>query len=191
MVTHRGDVFRLERERLVIMIEVAVIAGLATLLSLVKINAFWPNGGSISLEMIPLFIIAFRRGWKVGVLTGLITGLVDLLISPYVVHPIQLLLDYPVPFLLLGFAALFVKKGQVPKVTTLIIGVIFATLLRFLSHFASGVIWFSEFTPDGWNDLAYSAFYNASYLVPQMLITLAVLIVFVKSYPQFFNVKKI
>ncbi|WP_235820520.1 energy-coupled thiamine transporter ThiT [Halalkalibacter krulwichiae] len=135
--------------------------------------------------MVPIFIITFRRGWKSGVLTGLLVGLLNLMIGGYVVHPVQLVLDYPLAYLVLGFASIFIVKAAL-SIKTIVIGLVFATALRFISHFASGVIWFGEYAPEGMNVSLYSAFYNLSYLVPEMLLTLAVIILLLKKYPQFF-----
>ena len=182
----------MNRERLLILIEVAIMTGLAIVLSMVKISAFWAMGGSISLIMVPIFVIAFRRGWKVGVLTGLLVGIINLITGGYVVHPVQLLLDYPVAYLVLGLASVFVfNRGYVvPKLSIMIAGLLFATTLRFLSHFASGVIWFGAYAPEGISPSLYSFIYNLSYLLPEMLITLGILVVLAKKYPQFFLVKQ-
>ncbi|KHF41350.1 energy-coupled thiamine transporter ThiT [Halalkalibacter okhensis] len=180
----------MSRDRLLTMIEVAVMTGLAIVLSNVKFGALWAMGGSISLIMVPIFIIAFRRGWKMGVITGLLVGLLNLIIGGYVVHPVQLVLDYPLAYLVLGLASVFMlKKGSVPSPLAIVFGLLFATTLRFFSHFASGVIWFGEYAPDGISVGLYSFYYNISYLIPEMLLTLAVLLLLSKKYPQFFLAK--
>ncbi|WP_332630860.1 energy-coupled thiamine transporter ThiT [Halalkalibacter flavus] len=179
------------RDRLLTMIEVAVMTGLAIVLSNVKFGALWAMGGSISLIMVPIFIIAFRRGWKMGVVTGLLVGLLNLLLGGYVVHPVQLILDYPLAYLVVGFASIFMlKKDLVPSTTHIVTGLLFATTLRFFSHFTSGVVWFGEYAPDGMNASLYSFYYNISYLIPEMLLTLVVLILLSKKYPQFFLAKR-
>ncbi|MFC0557455.1 energy-coupled thiamine transporter ThiT [Halalkalibacter alkalisediminis] len=178
----------MNRDRLLTMIEVAVMTGLALVLNQVKFGALWAMGGSISLIMVPIFVIAFRRGWKMGIVTGFLVGMLNLITGGYVVHPIQLLLDYPVAYLVLGFASLFaLKRDSVPSVKMIVTGLIFATTLRFLSHYTSGVVWFGEYAPEGWNVYLYSFFYNISYLVPEMLLTLGVLVLLAKKYPQFFR----
>ncbi|TWI54492.1 energy-coupled thiamine transporter ThiT [Halalkalibacter nanhaiisediminis] len=178
----------MNRDRLQTMIEIAVMAGLSLILSYVKFGAFWAMGGSISLIMVPIFVIAFRRGWKVGVLTGFLVGVLTLITGGYVVHPIQLIFDYPLPYLVLGFASIFVARSvsHAPKVSAIVFGLLFATTLRFFSHYFSGVIWFGEFAPDGMSPHLYSFFYNISYLLPEMLLTLVILVLLAKSYPQFF-----
>ncbi|MFB5661793.1 energy-coupled thiamine transporter ThiT [Alteribacillus sp. HJP-4] len=179
----------MQSNRLVIMIEVAIMAALAVILSYIKFSALWAMGGSISLVMVPIFIMAFRRGWKIGVLTGFIYGMVQLLFGPTIVHPVQYILEYPIAFAVLGFAGVFAGKqsrqDRLP-LALMITGIGFATLLRFLDHFASGIIWFGAYAPDGMPVSAYSAIYNASYLVPEMLITMVIVVLISRYRPQFF-----
>jgi thiamine transporter len=135
-----------------------------------------PFGGSVSLEMIPLILLALRQGWKVGVVAGAAYGLLDLAIDPYVVHPVQVLLDYPLAFGALGLAGLFK-----PTVRGAILGATVAVLARFLCHFLSGVIFFASYAPDGWNPFLYSAAYNAAYLAPSLAIVVVVVVVLMKA----------
>ena len=135
-----------------------------------------PFGGSVSLEMIPLILLSLRQGWKVGVVAGATYGLLDLAIDPFVVHPLQLLLDYPLAFGVLGLAGLFQ-----PTVRGAVLGATVAVLARFLCHLLSGVVYFASYAPDGWNVWLYSAAYNAAYLVPSLLIAIAVVVVLLKA----------
>ncbi len=135
-----------------------------------------PFGGSVSLEMIPLILLALRQGWKVGVVAGAAYGLLDLAIDPYVVHPVQVLLDYPLAFGALGLAGFFK-----PTARGAILGATVAVLARFLCHFLSGVIFFASYAPEGWNPLLYSAAYNAAYLAPSLAIALVVVVVLMKA----------
>jgi thiamine transporter len=135
-----------------------------------------PNGGSVSLEMIPLILLALRQGWKVGVVAGAVYGMLDLVIDPFVVHPVQLLLDYPLAFGSLGLAGLFE-----PTVRGAVLGATVAVLARFACHFLSGVIFFASYAPEGWNPYLYSAAYNAAYLAPSLGIALVVTVVLLKA----------
>ena len=85
------------------MAEAGVAAALAAVLSLIRLYRL-PQGGSITLETIPVLYIALHRGMRMGMLTGLILGFVKLLFGVTIVHPIQLILDYPLAFSLLGCA---------------------------------------------------------------------------------------
>jgi thiamine transporter len=135
-----------------------------------------PFGGSVSLEMIPLILLSLRQGWRVGVVAGAAYGLLDLVIDPYVVHPLQLLLDYPLAFGALGLAGLFK-----PTVRGAVLGAMVAVFARFVCHFLSGVIFFVSYAPEGWNPYLYSAAYNAAYLAPSLAIAIVVTVVLLKA----------
>ena len=140
---------------------------MAGALSLVSHSFFsLPEGGSINLGMLPIFWLALRRGPKIGIFAGAVFGFVDLAISPYVVHPLQLVLDYPLPFACLGVAGFFRKL----TVAGPVFGVVVGGLGRFLCHFTSGVVYFSMYAPAGMSPILYSAIYNATYLVPSIVI---------------------
>ncbi|SDH82069.1 thiamine transporter [Alteribacillus persepolensis] len=179
----------MQDNRLVVMLEIAFMTGLAIIFSYIEISAPWAMGGSISFIMIPIFIIAFRRGWKAGVTTGFLTGILQMLFGAIIVHPIQFIIEYPVAYAVLGLAGLFVKGDHFKKAVPaalITLGVAFGTLLRFIDHFGAGLIWFGEYAPAGMPVAVYSAVYNASYLVPEMLITIVVVILISKYRPQFF-----
>jgi thiamine transporter len=135
-----------------------------------------PFGGSVSLEMIPLILLSLRQGWRVGIVAGAAYGLLDLVIDPYVVHPLQLLLDYPLAFGALGLAGLFK-----PTVRGAVLGATVAVFARFVCHFLSGVIFFASYAPEGWNPYLYSAAYNTAYLAPSLAIAIVVTVVLLKA----------
>lgn len=122
-----------------------------------------------------------------GVLTGLIVGLLKLLLGAYIVHPVQLVLDYPLAYALLGFSGLVVLRKKSLTISMIVTGLLIGFILRLGAHFISGVIWFGEYGPEGMPVALYSLLYNLSYLVPEVLITLAVLIILAKSSQKFFN----
>ena len=67
-----------------------------------------PNGGSVTLGgMLPLFFISFAYGPEVGMLAGFAYSLMNLVMAPYILHPVQVLFDYPLPFMALGLAGCF------------------------------------------------------------------------------------
>ncbi|HEX5848220.1 MAG TPA: energy-coupled thiamine transporter ThiT [Rubrobacter sp.] len=158
-----------------VLTEAAIAVALSFVLGLFVLFKM-PFGGSISLEMIPLILLSLRQGWRVGVVAGVTYGLLDLAIDPFVVHPLQLLLDYPLAFGVLGLAGLFK-----PTVRGAVLGATVAVLARFVCHFLSGVVFFASYAPEGWNPYIYSAAYNAAYLVPSLLIAIAVVVVLMKA----------
>ncbi len=149
-----------------VLTEAALSVALAFVLSFIKLLDL-PFGGSISLEMVPLILFALRQGAAAGIITGAVYGMLNLAVDPFIVHPVQVLFDYPIAFGALGLAGLF-------KPTTLgtILGALAATAARFAAHFVSGVVFFASYAPEGWNPLVYSAVYNAVYLVPGLIIAL-------------------
>lgn len=156
----------MKNKNLNVMVETAVLVALSLLLSLIT---FWkmPQGGSVSLEMLPIFVLAFRRGGKVGMAGGALLGLLKLLINPYILHPIQVIFDYPLPFALLGVGG-FVKGSR-------LLGVIVGSFLRYVTHVISGVAFFAEYAPEGTPALLYSMSYNASYLIVEAILVAIVI----------------
>ena len=157
-----------------ILAEIIVLVSLAGALSLISHSFFsLPQGGSINVGMVPIFWLALRRGWKIGVFGGAVFGVVDLAIEPFVVHPIQLILDYPLAFAFLGLAGFFQKYP--------VIGVIVGVTGRFVSHFVSGIVYFADYAPAGMSPVVYSAIYNGTYLIPSMIICAIVIGIMQKS----------
>jgi thiamine transporter len=163
------EVVFMRDKNLRIMVEVSLLVAAAVLLSFLKLFQM-PQGGSVSLEMLPIFILAFRHGGKIGILGGALLGVVKLLISPYIIHPIQLLLDYPVPFMMLGVAGFGILRKHRE------LGVAVGSLLRCITHVVAGVVFFAEYAPEGTPALVYSLGYNASYLIPEAILVAVVIL---------------
>ena len=146
-----------------ILAEVIIFVALATALSFVVVYVM-PQGGSITAgSMVPLIWLSLRRGPKIGVTAGILYGLVQFVVLPYAVDPVQVLLDYPLAFGVLGFAG-FSKKMP-------LIGASVAIAGRFVMHFVSGVVYWAPLYAPGLNPYIYSAVYNGSYLVPELVVT--------------------
>ena len=146
--------------------EAIALVALSSILHLIRVYTL-PQGGSITAgSMIPIFLLALRRGAIIGVLGGVAFGLIVLIEEPFLYHPIQMLLDYPIAFGSLGLAGFFKKKP--------LIGVSIGIISRFISHFISGIIFFASFAPKGMNPALYSALYNGSYLSIEFIITVTI-----------------
>ena len=158
-----------------VLTEAALAIALAFVFGLIKVFQM-PFGGSISFEMIPLILLGLRQGPVVGMVTGAAYGLLNLAIEPFVVHPVQVLFDYPLAFGALGLAGLF---G--PTVRGAVFGAGVAVSARLVCHFVSGVVFFASYAPKGWNPYLYSAAYNAAYLVPSLGIALVVVVALLKA----------
>lgn len=133
-----------------------------------------PQGGSITLaSMVPVFLLAFRRGPRVGIVAGIAFGLVALAEDQFIYYPAQVILDYPLAFGLLGLAGFFRARP--------ILGVIVGVAARFCSHFISGVLFFASFAPPGVSPYVYSALYNGSFLIPEMTISAVILSILIRA----------
>ena len=149
------------------MAEIAVFVALASVLSYIKLFSL-PQGGSVTLaSMVPILWLALRRGPKVGLFAATVYGVVQFALGPYIYHPAQVLLDYPIAFGLLGLAGFFQKRP--------FIGVTVGIIGRFVAHFLSGVIFFASYAPEGMNPAVYSAVYNGGYLLVELVISIYVI----------------
>lgn len=144
--------------------EVAISIALGTVLSQIRIYQM-PYGGTVTLgSMIPLFLLTYRRGFKVGAGAGFVYGLIQILLDGMIYHPVSMFLDFPLPFAVVGLAALLKKQPM--------IGTVVVFFVRFLSHFTSGVVFWWMYAPEGMSPIVYSAIYNGSYLAAECVITL-------------------
>lgn len=149
----------------------ALAMTLAVVTSLYAVIEF-PFGGSITLfRMFFICLVGILYGTKAGILAGVAYGLLDLILKPYVIHPVQLLLDYPIAFGFLGFAGLFSKSKY-----GMIKGYLLGVLGRYLCHVLTGVIFFWEYAGEQ-NPILYSLGYNASYIVPEAIATVLLLLI--------------
>src|SRR2546422_5153026 len=168
---------RRETDRVRIITETIVMVALAGALYLIKIFTL-PQGGSVTLgSMVPIFLLALRRGPRIGIVGGVAFGLVALVEDVYsgvevIFYPAQVILDYPLAFGLLGLAGFFQK---IP-----ILGVGIGIAARFCSHFVSGVVFFASYAPAGVSPFVYSAVYNGGVLISEFVITTALMIAFVR-----------
>ena len=145
-----------------ILINISLMLAFAMVLNYLRIYHF-PQGGVVTLGgMIPLILISLRYGAGVGTLAGFIFGLITILQDPFILHPIQVLFDYPLPFMAMGLAGFFKEK--------IFLGVIISFAGRFLCHFISGVIFFASYAPEGISPVIYSLTVNASMIIPECII---------------------
>lgn len=161
--------------------EIGVAVALAVVLNFLKLWRM-PQGGSVSLEMLPIFVIAFRWGAGAGAFSGLIYGLLQLMFGAYIIHPVQLIMDYPLPYFVLGIAGFFkIKKEKVIQPFKLLAAVLIASFFRLIIHILSGVIFFASYAPEGQNVWIYSTIYNASFLIPTTIVVYISLLIIMKA----------
>ena len=103
-------------------------------------------------------LFSLLYGKTAGVTAGLVFGLLSLLDGPYVIHPVQFLLDYIFPTMALGLAGTFGSDTRIKR----IFGPLMAVVLNVFSKFLSGVVFFGAFAPENMGAVLYSLVYNGS-----------------------------
>lgn len=145
----------------------AVCIALSSVLSMIKIWKM-PQGGSITAaSMLPLMLFSYVYGMGPGCLVGALYGVLQFIIEPYFLSVPQMLLDYPIAFGMMGLAGLFSKMDD--ENLGLTVGVVLASVGRFVAAVLSGVIFFAEYAGDQ-NPWVYSIVYNGSYMLPECII---------------------
>lgn len=190
-----------------------VLIALATVLSLVVIFKLPYGGSITLLSMLPVMILGYMYGIKWGILCGLVYGIVQAMLGASMSSAfagltgfnvvLMAILDYLVAFAVLGTAGMF--KGKIKNDTVAFsLGAAAAGLLRLLAHFTSGFIlwgpyaeWF--FGAENMNNefgnyilsnfsgtslaMLYSAIYNGSYMIPEIIITVIGIVVIMNVKP--------
>jgi thiamine transporter len=160
--------------------EAAIMIALATVLSLIKLLDL-PYGGSVTIaSMLPVIIIAYRHGLKFGILTGFVFGIIQQLLGLNTLSYVTswqsvvavILLDYLIAFAVLGLGGSFKNISSQPK--GLLLGSVLACLVRYICHVISGAtVWAGLSIPTN-AALAYSIGYNATYMIPETIVTAVV-----------------
>ena len=172
-----------------IMVEGAMLIALATVLSYLKLYEL-PQGGSITIEALPLVVMGLRHGFKWGAGTAFVHGLIQMVIgfsnvmycNSIGAMILCVLLDYLIAFAVLGMASVFAKpfKNRVVGAT---VGAVICSALRFVCSFLSGWVLWGSWAPEGMHPAYYSLTYNGSYMLPNTIIIGIVIAVLAKTLP--------
>lgn len=134
-----------------------------------------PNGGSITLvSLLPLMLYSYIFGTKKGVFVGFVYGVLQAVQDPWLIHPAQFLLDYPIAFSVAGLAGIFHSSKRLEKLPRLqfALGAAIAGTLRFICHVLSGVFAFEAYAK-GQNAWGYSLIYNLYVFIDMALVVVA------------------
>lgn len=144
----------------------ALAAAMSFVLSYLRLYR-WPQGGSITpASMLPLFAYAYIFGPAAGVAAGTAYGLLHLVQGPYILHPVQVILDYILAYSAMGLA------GLAPK--NLAAGSVIGGFGRFFCSFLSGVVFFGSYAPEGMNPIIYSIYVNGLIIGTETVICILV-----------------
>ncbi len=166
----------MERKRIRILAECAIMVALSFVLSLIKVWEM-PFGGAVTLlSMLPVCLISLRHGIKWGLGTAFVYSATQAFVSgahgwglSVTVLIVCYLLDYFIAFTVLGLAGIFRNKGTLGQIG----GITLVCVLRFVCHYLSGVtIWSSSAFENGFTSpYLYSLVYNGFYMLPETVFT--------------------
>lgn len=150
----------------------AMCLALAVVTSMIKVFEF-TYGGSITLcSMLFAMLPAWFYGPSTGFLCGLIYGILQFVMGPYVMTPVQVLFDYVFAFMIMGSAGFFWRRKN-----GLVQGYVVAVVGRWIMATIAGLIWVSLGLAawDGWAPIPYSMVYNGIYIGAEAIITLIII----------------
>ena len=104
---------------------------------------------------------------------------------PFVYFLGEILLDYLVAFMALGTAEFFARPFK-NRMVGVAVGTAIAGFLRFMCSFLSGVLVWGNLN-EGLSAWTYSLVYNASYMLPETLLTVVGAVLLIKAAPQIFD----
>lgn len=156
--------------------EIAMLVSLAVLLDRdglkIRLGA---QSGSLSLTMVPLFVLALRHGLLksfigIGVIYGLLTNLLDG--YGFITYPLDYLLAYGSLSLLSLFQPLLYKKDQKPIMpfVWLTIGIVSVVAIRYVFHVISGIV---VYETSLWGSMTYNAVFV---ILPPLAISIPVML---------------
>ena len=171
------------------LVESALMVAIATVLNEFTKVIPMPLGGGVTIcSMLPLVLISFRFGWQRGLASAGVFSVIQLLFGmdnvAYATSTAMaagiILLDYIVPYTVIGLAGLFrTKKLE----TSYILGIVVTFSLRLLCHFITGWwIWDALF-PNEFGMIApvYSLAYNGCYMLGEMVLSSIVAVLLCKT----------
>ena len=162
-----------QRKSVRMLTEGAVLIALSLILGQLRLYEL-PQGGSVSLEMLPMFLFITRWGLRNGLVGCFAFGLLQIFVEGAVSWGwVSMILDFIVAFGVMGLGGLF--RGRIYPAS------ITAALARFIVHFISGVTVYRILAPTELfnttfsNPYVYSLAYNGSYMAIDLALCLIVI----------------
>ena len=155
--------------------EAAIMIALAQILGYLKLYEL-PQGGSITLSMLPIFLFCSRWGFGPGMLASFAFSLLQLFLDGAYAWVWQSIVgDYILGFTVLGFAGIFRGKDS-----SIFLGTVVGSAARFLVHYVVGATVWAEYMPENFFGMTmttpwfYSALYNGFYMLTDCILVLLV-----------------
>ncbi|MDZ5471571.1 energy-coupled thiamine transporter ThiT [Bacillus sp. 31A1R] len=179
------------------MIEASFFAAFALILDLLPSIKVSPSI-SISFAMVPIFIVAFRWGFKVALASGFLWGLLQVAVGDiYFLSPVQFVIEYFIAFAFIGFAGLFyqviqkcVKNGDKKNLMIwIVIATFIGSVARYFWHFVAGFVFWGEYAPEGQSPMVYSLIVNGSTMLGAFVLCSIVLAILLSTSSRLIQTK--
>ena len=167
-----------KQQKMLRLVESGLMLAMATVLSMVKVLDL-PYGGSITaFSALPILLVAYRHGVWQGLVTAFAHALIQLMLGANTLSYATsaaaavaiVVLDYLLAFTVLGLGGIFRRKCE-NQGTALVLGALLTGVLRYLLHVIAGcTVWAGLSIPTE-AALVYSLAYNATYMLPEILVT--------------------
>ncbi len=150
-----------------------------------------PNGGAVTLAALPIMVLAWRRGVRLGLLAGAVFGVLLTLFKPDIRHPAQFVLDYPLAHALLGLAGVAHLRRQAGCAggAWLGVGVLAAETAKLSAHTVAGAVFFRAANQDWATGTVASLVYNATHTIPETVLLIGLVIAIRSRRPDLLEVQ--
>ncbi len=166
-------------------VEAAMMVALAVLLDYLVLYRL-PDGGSITLKMVPIVFFAVRYGCGWGFLVGLIFGGLNYIVGNGIaIDWTTIICDYFLAFGLLGFGAGLFRGRKLSAVWGSLVG----GLLMFASSYFVGVFVWGKWMPEEFLGMhmttpwIYSLLYNGTWALPSIILAILVFVLLYQVKP--------
>lgn len=169
----------MRKKQIMFIAEVSIFAALGLVFDFLAglySGVIWPNGGSITLAFVPIFIMGYRNGLKGGLLTGLLVGTIQLFWSGYMLNFFQVVLDYVLPNVVLGLVGIVSKQvigeKSIKQALFVAVSILVVCFIRFASLTISGMVyWETGF----WASVVYNGGYTLISTIACLIVTVLII----------------
>jgi len=140
---------------------IALISAIAVVLDMFIVFRM-PQGGSVSLYLVPLFIAASNDSVRNCLFIGIVVAIAQVVLGGVLASPASGLIDYLLPVVFMTTAGIFK-----PMVKNTYVALLIGCLLAFACYVISGMVFWS--TP-----FVGSVTYNATFFIPTVIVGLVV-----------------
>lgn len=155
--------------------EGAIFIAAAVVFSLLPVYRM-PQGGSFSIDMLPILVYCVRWGFAPAMTASTVYGILQMFLEGGIAIGWQSIIgDFILAYAVLGVAGLFHGRKN-----GLFTGTVAACAVRFAVHWVVGATIWAEYMPDSFFNMTmtspwlYSALYNGSYMLADLILCLAV-----------------